>query len=173
MIILTFRALPFALAALLLATGSQAQDGAKVPASPPATASGKIGGTVVTVTYSSPAVKGRPIWGSLVPYGEVWRAGANEATTVEFSKPVKVEGKDLPAGKYAFFTIPTKDSWTVIFNKEHKQWGAYEYKEKQDALRVTAKPRKAAKTAERLAYEVTPKGLVLRWENLELPVAVK
>jgi hypothetical protein len=108
-----------------------------------------------------------------VPYGKVWRAGANEATTVEFSKPVKVEGKALPAGKYGFFAIPGEKEWTIIFNNQPKQWGAYEYDRKQDALRVTAKPRKAAVMNERLAYEVTPKGLTLRWENLEVPVAIK
>lgn len=141
--------------------------------SPAATASGKIGGTDVTVSYSSPAVKGRAIWGGLVPYGQVWRAGANEATTVEFSKDVKVEGKALPAGKYGFFVIPTEKQWTVIFNKVPNQWGAFKYDEKQDALRVMVTPRKTAALTERLAYEVTPKGLVLRWENDELPVAIK
>ena len=141
--------------------------------SPAATATGKIGATNVTVHYSSPAVKGRAIWGGLVPYGQVWRAGANEATTVEFSKDVKVEGQALPAGKYGLFVLPTAKQWTVIFNKVPNQWGAFKYDQKQDALRVTVTPRKAASTAERLAYEVTPKGLVLRWENLEGPVAIK
>lgn len=169
---LPFRTLVFALAALLWATASPAQD-KPAPASPPATVSGKIGAAAVTVTYSSPAVKGRTIWGELVPYGKVWRAGANEATTVEFSKAVKVEGKDLPAGKYSFFTIPEKDQWTIIFNKVPNQWGAFKYDEKQDALRVLVKPGKAAALTESLVYEVTPKGLVLRWENVEVPVAIK
>ena len=141
--------------------------------SPAATATGKIGTTDVTVNYSSPAVKGRTIWGGLEPYGKVWRAGANEATTVEFSKPVKVEGKALPAGKYSFFLIPTEKQWTVIFNKEPKQWGAYKYDQKLDALRVMVTPRKSAALAERLAYDVTPKGLTMRWEKLEVPVAIK
>ena len=141
--------------------------------SPAATATGKIGAADVTVNYSSPAVKGRTIWGGLEPYGKVWRAGANEATTVEFSKPVTVEGKALPAGKYGFFVIPTEKQWTVIFNKVPNQWGAYKYEEKQDALRVMVTPRKPAAMAERLVYEVTPKGLVLRWENMEVPVAIK
>ena len=141
--------------------------------SPAATATGKIGAAIVTVNYSSPAVKGRPIWGGLVPYGQVWRAGANEATTVEFSKAVVVEGKALPAGKYGFFVLPTDKQWTIIFNKVPNQWGAFKYDQKQDALRVTVTPRKAASMAERLAYEVTPKGLVLRWEKLEAPIAIK
>lgn len=149
-----------------------AKDAAKP--SPAATATGKIGAADVTVNYSSPGVKGRKIFGGLETYGKVWRAGANEATTVEFSKAVTVEGKPLPAGKYAFFVIPMETGqWTVIFNKEPKQWGAFKYDEKQDALRVMVTPRKTAAVTERLAYEVTPTGLVLRWENVELPVAIK
>ena len=140
--------------------------------SPAATATGKIGATNVTVSYSSPGVKGRKIFGGLEPYGKVWRAGANEATTVEFSKAVTVGGKPLPAGKYGFFVIPAAGPWTVIFNKVPNQWGAFKYDEKQDALRVLVTPRKTALT-ERLAYEITPKGLVLRCENVELPVAIK
>ena len=142
--------------------------------SPAATATGKIGTTDVTVNYSSPGVKGRKIFGGLEQYGKVWRAGANEATTVEFSKAVMVEGKALPAGKYGFFVIPAESGqWTAIFNKEPKQWGAFKYDEKLDALRVMVTPRKTAAVTERLAYEVTPTGLVLRWENVEVPVAIK
>jgi hypothetical protein len=168
-----FRVVLFALAALLWASASQAQDTPANRPSPPATATGKVGASTVTVNYGSPSVKGRPVWGELVPYDQVWRAGANEATTIEFTKPVKVEGKELAAGKYGFFTIPGKDEWTVIFNKVPNQWGAFKYDEKQDALRVKAKPRKAASPSERLVYDVTGKGLVLRWENLELPIAMK
>lgn len=141
--------------------------------SPAATATGKIGAATVTVSYSSPAVKGRRIWGGLEPYDKVWRAGANEATTVEFSKAVKVEGKPLPAGKYSFFLIPTLGKWTAIFNKEPNQWGAYKYDQELDALRVTVMPRKATALVERLVYDVTPKALVMRWENMEVPVAIK
>ncbi|WP_422388740.1 DUF2911 domain-containing protein [Hymenobacter cyanobacteriorum] len=142
--------------------------------SPAATATGKIGAAEVTVNYSSPGVKGRKIFGGLEQYGKVWRAGANEATTVEFSKAVTVEGKSLPAGKYGFFVIPAESGqWTAIFNKQPNQWGAFKYDEKQDALRVMVTPRKTAALTERLAYEVTPTGLVLRWENVELPVAIK
>jgi hypothetical protein len=144
-----------------------------VKPSPAATATGKIGAAAIAVNYSSPAVKGRKIFGGLEPYSKVWRAGANEATTVEFSKDVMVEGKALSAGKYGFFVIPAENGqWTAIFNKVPNQWGAFKYDEKQDALRVMVTPRKTALT-ERLAYEVTPKGLVLRWENVELPVAIK
>ncbi|MHC2991587.1 hypothetical protein OB13_08320 [Pontibacter sp. HJ8] len=155
---------------ILVSATAWAQD-AKPKASPPATASGKIGNATITINYSSPSVKGRTIWGDLVPYGEVWRSGANEATTFTTDRDVMVEGKKLPAGTYSFYTIPGEAEWTVIFNKTAKQWGT-QYDEKQDALRVTAKPRKATAMAEQLAYDVTDKGMVLRWENVELPVAV-
>lgn len=141
--------------------------------SPAQTATGNIGKATVTVAYGSPSVKGRPIWGALVPYGQVWRAGANEATTFTTNQPLLVEGKTLPAGTYSLFIIPTEKQWTVIFNKTAKQWGAFKYDQQQDALRVTATPRKATIPQEQLAYQVTPQGLVLRWENLELPVAMK
>ncbi|HEX8328746.1 MAG TPA: DUF2911 domain-containing protein [Hymenobacter sp.] len=185
---LLFRRLALGLAAALTASAAYAQvtptpQAQPMPApesralvqtkpSPAATATGKIGAADVTVNYSSPAVKGRKIFGGLEPFGKVWRAGANEATTVEFSKDVTVEGKPLPAGKYGFFVIPAEGQWTVIFNKVPNQWGAFKYDEKQDALRVMVTPRKAAALTERLLYEVTPKGLVLRWENVELPVMV-
>jgi hypothetical protein len=175
-----FRRAIFGLAAVLTSAAAHAQMDMTKPAasneakpSPAATAAGKIGTTDVTVSYSSPGVKGRKIFGGLEPYGKVWRAGANEATTVEFSKAVTVEGKALPAGKYGFFLIPTEKQWTVIFNKVPNQWGAFKYDEKQDALRVLVTPTKTAALTERLVYEVTPKGLVMRWENVEIPVAIK
>ncbi|WP_201985909.1 DUF2911 domain-containing protein [Hymenobacter rubidus] len=180
-----FRRLAFGLAAALTTSAAYAQATSATPAtpatpaneakpSPAATATGKIGSTDVTVNYSSPGVKGRKIFGGLETYGKVWRAGANEATTVAFSKDVTVEGKPLPAGKYGFFVIPAeKDKWTVIFNKVPNQWGAFKYDEKQDALRVLVTPRKSATLTERLVYEVKAPGLVLRWENMEVPVAIK
>ncbi|RFP64114.1 DUF2911 domain-containing protein [Hymenobacter lapidiphilus] len=160
------------LLSVLTATQTFAQD-KKAPASPPATANGKVGNATVTVVYSSPSVKGRPVWGQLVPYGQVWRAGANDATTITFDQPVTVEGKPLAAGTYSLFTIPTEKQWTMIFNKEAKQWGAYKYDEKKDALRVTVTPQKAITPAEQLIYDVTPTGLTLRWENMTVPVAIK
>lgn len=157
---------------LLLSVASCAQnDPAKRP-SPAATASGQIGDATVTVMYSSPAVKGRTIWGDLVPYGEVWRAGANEATTVEFSKDVTVEGQPLAAGKYSFYAMPGEDEWTVIFNKATGQWGT-KYNEQEDAVRVQVKPVKSADMHEQLTYKVNDNGLVLQWENLEVPIAIK
>jgi len=168
-----FRLLTLLLTGVLWVSRTQAQDAAKEKPSPAATATGKIGKATVTVAYSSPAVKGRTVWGGLVPYGQVWRAGANEATTFTTDQPLAVEGKALPAGTYALFVLPTEKQWTIIFNKTAKQWGAFKYDEKQDALRVMATPRKAASMAERLVYEVTPQGLILRWENQEVLVGLK
>ncbi|SIR00947.1 MULTISPECIES: DUF2911 domain-containing protein [Pontibacter] len=140
--------------------------------SPPATASGKIGDALVTIEYSSPAVKNRKVWGELVPYGKVWRAGANEATTIEFSRDVLVEGRHLAKGKYSLYTIPGENQWTVIFNKATGQWGT-EYDERQDALRVNVKPRNTMAMHERLSYHVVRNGILMRWEKLELPVKIK
>ena len=92
-------------------------------ASPPATATGKVNGATITINYSSPGVKGRPIWGALVPYDKVWRAGANAATIFETDKDIKVEGKVLKAGKYSLYAIPGEKEWTMIFNSQTGQWG--------------------------------------------------
>ncbi len=156
---------------LVSATTSWAQEAKKPKASPAETAKGKIGDATMVVNYSSPAVKGRAIWGELVPFGQVWRAGANEATTVMVDKDVMVEGKTLAAGTYSFYALPGKDAWTVIFNKTAKQWGT-QYDEKQDALRVNVKPRKSKAMNERLKYEVADNELVLMWENLAVPVKI-
>lgn len=161
----------FALGFILTSQTIQAQD----RPSPLKEAKVIIAGSVnMEIKYSSPAVKGRTIWGDLVPYGEVWRTGANEATTFEVSRDVLVNGQRLPAGKYAFFTIPGEKSWVLIFNKEPNQWGAYNYKEAMDALRVTVNPKKAKAFSERLEFTVTNKGKVaLAWENILIPFVVK
>lgn len=146
--------------------------------SPAATASGKVKDANITINYSSPAVKERKIFGGLVPYGQVWRAGANEATVFETAKAIKVEGKELPAGKYSLYAIPGEKEWTIIFNKQTGQWGVKRggvtsRDEAQDALTVQVKPKKTSGLTERLAYEVTGNGFVLRWENTEVPVSIK
>jgi hypothetical protein len=146
--------------------------------SPPATASGKVGAANITIDYSSPAVKGRKIWGELVPYGKVWRAGANEATVFQTDKDITVEGKKLPAGKYSLFVTPGENEWTIIFNSETGQWGIKRNGEAnrdpaKDVLAVTVKPRKSSTMNERLKYTVNNNGFVLSWENLEVPVSVK
>ncbi|ARS36729.1 DUF2911 domain-containing protein [Pontibacter actiniarum] len=167
-----FYPLALLLFGVLLAASASAQDSKANRQSPPASATGKVGNATVTVNYSSPAVKGREVWGALVPYGEVWRAGANEATTVAFDQDVTVEGQALPAGTYSFYAIPGEEAWTVIFNKVANQWGT-QYDAQQDALRVQVQPRQSASMNERLKYEVTDDGLVLMWENLEVPVSIQ
>jgi hypothetical protein len=142
--------------------------------SPAATAIGKSGDATITLTYAQPAVKGRKVWGDLVPFDKVWRTGANDATTIEFSKDVKIEGKALKAGKYALFTIPTEGGeWTFIFNKTAKQWGSYSYKEADDALRVKVKSGKSVAFTERMTFEVKDKNVVFSWENLNASFKVE
>lgn len=163
----------FLLVLSFLCSSPALAQGQNPPASPAKTAKGKLGASDVTIAYSSPSVKGRTVWGELVPYGKVWRAGANNATTFETTQAVQVEGKSLPAGKYALFAIPEQDQWTIVFNKVAQQWGAFNYDATQDVLRVTVKPRKSANFNEQLAYNVTKDGFTLQWADLEVPVSVK
>lgn len=141
-------------------------------ASPRDSISGKVGAANVKINYGSPSVKGRVIWGDLVPYDKVWRTGANEATTISFDKDVMIEGKKLPKGVYSLFTIPGKNEWVIIFNKEAKQWGAYKYDEKQDALRVKVKAGNNAELREQLKFELHQNSFVLLWEHLQLQINV-
>ena len=144
-------------------------------ASPLRTNEGKIGNTLVKTQYGSPSVRGRVIWGGLEPYGEVWRTGANEATYVEFSDDVMVEGKPLDAGRYSLFTIPRETGpWTVIFNSEWDlEHGHYQYKEENDVLRVDVNPRWTSDLEEELSITIESDGLLVRWERVELPISVK
>ena len=149
----------------------------KVRISPKASISQTVGFTDITISYSRPGVKERKIWGGLVPYDKVWRAGANEATKITFSTDVVIEGKKLSAGSYGFFTIPGKDEWTVIFNKVADQWGAFEYNEAEDALRVNVKPEKN-NFMEWLGYEITKTSdstaiVSLEWEKLKVPFKIE
>jgi Protein of unknown function (DUF2911) len=131
-----------------------------------------IGGVNVDVRYGRPSVAGRPVWGGLVAYGEVWRTGADEATTFAVDKDVLVQGQRLPAGVYALFTIPAESGpWTVVFNKTAAQWGAFSYDQAQDALRVQATPQ-PAEPMEAMDFVSAPDGVVLRWEKLALPITV-
>ncbi|MFT7352957.1 MAG: hypothetical protein ACI9XR_002748 [Flavobacterium sp.] len=155
----------------LLSLGTQAQD--KKPKSPAMTEKGSINGAEITINYGSPSVKGREIWGKLVPFGKVWRAGANDATTFETNQNIKIEGKELPAGKYSFFIIPEKDSVTIIFNTEAKQWGAYDYNEQKDQLRINVKPKNLETPSENLVYSLTDKMLNIKWDNWIIPVSLK
>jgi len=142
--------------------------------SPQATATATIGTNTITVNYSSPAVKGRPIWGALVPYGEVWRTGANEATTVTFTQDVTIQGQTLSAATYSFFTIPTDTTWTIIFNNEETQWGAFKYDQSDDALRIQVTPVPTEVLTENLTFTVVADaqpntGIIrLNWEKLQI-----
>jgi len=140
-------------------------------ASPPRTATGSVGGVEVSIAYASPGVKGRTVWGDLIPYDQVWRTGANAATIFETSGDVLIQGQSLPAGKYSLFTIPSASgTWTVIFNKTWDQWGAYNYDEAEDALRVEARVIPLEDSVERLRFEVDGDAgkVVLAWEELML-----
>lgn len=161
------------LATMTISVNAFAQE-AKKPASPAATATGKIKDATITIAYSSPSVKGRTIWGGLEAYGKVWRAGANEATTFETDKNITVQGKPLPAGKYSFFLIPKESgTWTAVFNKEPKQWGAYKYEEAKDALRVDIKTKALPATQETLVYKVNSNGFTMDWDKISVPVEIK
>jgi len=137
----------------------------------------RVGITDITINYHRPLVKGRKVWGGLVPYGQVWRAGANENTTIEFTDPVTVEGKSLAKGIYGLHMLPTESEWTIIFSKASTAWGSFTYNQSEDALRINVKPA-AAEMKEALAYEVddvTPTSAViaLRWEKLAVPFKVQ
>lgn len=142
-------------------------------ASPRKRMTATLDGLGVEVVYGSPSVKGRTIWGELVPYGEVWRTGANEATTISFDQDVTVAGEPLPAGTYAFFTLPDKSEWTLIFNGEPEQFGAFEYEENQDVLRVQVSPKAGVAMSETMEFAVQGDQLVLLWDRLMVPIPVK
>ena len=150
---------------------SCAQDKQSRP-SPATKATGKAGKATVTIDYSAPSVKGRKIFGDLIPYGKIWRAGANEATIFEIDTDVKVEGQALPKGKYGLFAIPGESEWTIVFNKTWNQWGSYRYKQEEDALRVKVPSRKTASLVESLSYSVEGGKVFLRWENTEVSFRV-
>lgn len=170
-----FRAAALAVTLAVAATPAAAQ--LKLPRpSQSATVTQTIGLTDVSVVYSRPGVKGRVIWGSLVPYDTPWRTGANEATSFTCSEDITVEGQSLAAGTYSLFTIPGHETWTVVFNREKDLWGAYTYKPESDALRVEVKPR-SAPHEEWMSFgfdDPTWEGatLTLRWAELAVPVRI-
>ena len=158
---------------------SFAQNKKDVRISPKALVEQTVGLTNIAIEYSRPAVKGRKIWGGLVPYYTVWRSGANEATKITFEKDVTINGKKLRAGSYGFFTIPTKDKWTIIFNRVANQWGAFEYNDAEDALRIEVDPEKENNCwQEWLGYTITKSSdnaavVRLEWEKLKIPFTVE
>ena len=136
-----------------------------------------VGDTKIAVVFHRPNTKGREVWGKeIVPYGEVWRTGANENTTFEISNDVKINGQILPKGKYGLHTIPNKDEWTIIFNKVNNEWGSFKYDRKQDALRVSVKPSKI-ETQETMAIlfenvKANTSDVVIAWEKVRFPFTV-
>ena len=196
----------FALVFLLLCAATYAS--AQAPAlrlprpSQKASVMQTIGVTDLTITYSRPGVKGRKIWGDapaapgvtgtatlddarsrpkdapIVPYGHVWRAGANEATTFAVTDDVLINGQKLAAGTYSLHTIPGKDEWTIIFNSDAGQWGSFQYDEKKDVLRIKARPETAPDNEEWLTYEIPSVGpstakIAIRWEKIVVPFTVE
>ncbi|HJV91759.1 MAG TPA: DUF2911 domain-containing protein [Holophagaceae bacterium] len=145
--------------------------------SPAATLTQDLGISQIKLSYARPAVKGRKIWGEVVPFGQVWRTGANAATTLTFSHACKVAGKDVAAGTYALFAIPTGKAWTLILSKQAQLWGAYDYKQDQDVMRFEVKP-EAAPHQEYLDYRIQVQDLdhaqvELAWEKLRIAFPVE
>lgn len=136
--------------------------------SPPVVEEKIIGELTITIDYSSPSVKGREIWGELVKYGKVWRTGANEATTISFSKDVKVHGHHVAAGKYSLFTIPDKTGeWVVILNKDTDLWGSYEFDKNKNVARFEVKTREISNMYEQMTFTINEVGEVtFAWDHL-------
>ena len=138
---------------------------------------GKIGAANITINYHSPGVRGRTIWGGLVPYNDVWVTGAHNATAFEIDKDINVAGKLIPKGKYAIFTIPGKNEWTIIINKNWNQHLTDDYLKKDDVVRIKVKPVKQVKSTERLQYYINDKGnnkgtIAVAWEKLRVEFGV-
>jgi tetratricopeptide (TPR) repeat protein len=136
----------------------------------------RIGITDITINYHRPLVNGRKVWGGLVPYGQVWRAGANENTIIEFSTPVTIEGQSLAAGEYGLHMLPGENEWTVIFSKNSTSWGSFTYDKAEDALRVSVKPQ-ATEMHEALTYDfddlkADSTVATLRWEKVAVPFKI-
>jgi hypothetical protein len=147
--------------------------GQKTKASPRESVTGKINAATITIDYGSPSVKGRKIWGGLVPFDKIWRAGANEATTFKTDKDIIVNGGELPAGKYSLFIIPNEKECIVIFNKKADQWGAYNYNQELDQLKVSVSPNKKSNSTEKLLFLVNNSTIGLLWDNWEIALEIK
>lgn len=162
----------FLSAVVALATTSTLAQNAKP--SPPATVTETTSkGTTITINYSQPALKGRSVGKEVAPYGKVWRAGANEPTTIEVSKDAKVNGNALPAGKYSLWALPGESEWEVIINKEVPRWGTM-YPEGKDAFRIKVKPTKAPATTERMTFTIGKDGKVaLLWGDTQVAFNVE
>ncbi len=159
-----------------VAASTHAQDDKSKRKSPPMEAMAKVGDVDVKINYSAPYVKGRTIFGGLIPYDKVDRFGANEATTIELSGTVTIEGQDLTEGKYSIFSIPGEEKWTIIFNTVSDQWGAYEYDESKDALRVEVEAHQLDESVEQMEINLKEKEgkswIVYKWEKTKVPLAI-
>jgi Protein of unknown function (DUF2911) len=147
-------------------------------ASPPCILKQRVGATDIEIDYSRPSMKDREIFGAVVPYGKVWRTGANQATKIVFSTSVKLNGVEIPAGTYALFTIPDKDEWTIIINKGPEQWGAYKYDEKADIARFKVKPVELKRSIDTFTIEFNQirdeSSLInLLWDKTEVPIKLE
>lgn len=163
-------------AVTVCATAALAQSVTLPRVSPRSEITQTVGLTEIEIVYHRPLVNDRPIWGALVPYDQVWRAGANDNTTIRFSTDVKVEGQPLAAGTYGLHMIPTPDKWTVIFSRNHTSWGSFSYDQEEDALRVAVKP-EAAPHREALTYDFADLAadaatIALEWEKVRVPFKV-
>ncbi|HZY37777.1 MAG TPA: DUF2911 domain-containing protein [Mucilaginibacter sp.] len=163
-------ALSFLVVAFFVPSAVRAQE------SPRESVNGSINGANVSIGYGSPSVRGRKIWGDLVPYGQIWRTGANPVTEIQTNKDLKIGDKTLPAGKYSIFTIPGENEWKVIFNSETGQWGIKDDGSanddpSKDVLTVTVKPEKSPAFHEKLTFAISNGGFTLLWENLAVPVS--
>ena len=157
---------------LALSSFSVAQDDRSQRPSPPAQVTETVGAAEVTIDYSQPSKNGRDIFGALVPFDKVWRTGANEASWIEVSEDVTINGSPLPAGKYGLFTIPNEDNWVIIFHEKWDQWGSYRYRESGDVLRVTVEPSTVALT-ERFTIAISDEGVVsLAWDTTKVEFTV-
>ena len=158
----------FILLLVLISSFSFVADAQK---SPRMQAEGELYETNIVIDYGAPSVRQRLIWGYLEPYDKVWRAGANENTTISFDKDVTIGGEHLAAGKYGFFIIPKKEGdWVVIFNKRNSDWGASKYDEKEDALRLNIAPEWRKKDQEQLTYYLSENLIVFAWEAVKLNI---
>ncbi len=159
-----------------VAVGLQAQDDKSQRKSPPMETTGMVGDVEVKINYSAPSVKGRTIFGDLEPWDEVWRTGANEATTFEVSKNVLIEGEELAAGTYALFTIPGQERWTIIFNSVADQWGDYDYDESKDVLRVEVTPKTTEEVTEQMKIALKEKEgtshIMIKWDHTKVPFTI-
>ncbi|MEO9872517.1 DUF2911 domain-containing protein [Ekhidna sp.] len=164
----------FLILSLLFTFSALAQKDKSKRKSPPAQVSQEVDGLNITIDYSRPSKRGREIFGGLEDYGKVWRTGANETTWIELSKDVKVEGKALAAGKYGLFTIPGEDEWIIIFNKKWDGWGAYEYKEDEDVLRVSVTPSTTEEVVELFSVDVENSGdVILAWDQTKVKFSIR